>query len=53
MLQRLGRTVEAAQAYDAALAGTDNATERDFLQRPREALNPRFTRWLIRGRRAR
>jgi RNA polymerase sigma-70 factor (ECF subfamily) len=38
LLRRLGRNAEAAQAYDAAIARTDNATERDFLQRSRQAL---------------
>jgi RNA polymerase sigma-70 factor (ECF subfamily) len=38
LLRRLGRNAEAAQAYDAAIARTANATERDFLQRSREAL---------------
>jgi RNA polymerase sigma-70 factor (ECF subfamily) len=35
---RLGRTAEAAQSYDAAIALTENATERAFLQRKRDAL---------------
>jgi RNA polymerase sigma-70 factor, ECF subfamily len=38
LLRRLGRNAEAALAYDAAIAGTDNATERAFLQRNRHAL---------------
>ncbi len=38
LLRRLGRTAEAAQAYEAAIAGTDNAAEREFLQRSRQAL---------------
>ncbi|MBB5158250.1 RNA polymerase sigma factor [Saccharopolyspora phatthalungensis] len=38
LLRRLGRTEEAAGAYDAAIAGTGNAAERDFLQRARQAL---------------
>ena len=33
LLRRLGRTGEAAAAYDEALALTANATERDFLRR--------------------
>jgi RNA polymerase sigma-70 factor (ECF subfamily) len=33
LLRRLGREDEAAQAYDAALARTENAAERDFLRR--------------------
>jgi RNA polymerase sigma-70 factor, ECF subfamily len=36
LLRRLGRGAEAARAYGAAIARTDNATERDFLQRRRE-----------------
>jgi RNA polymerase sigma-70 factor (ECF subfamily) len=31
-LRRLGRTEEAAQAYADAIARTDNARERDFLE---------------------
>jgi RNA polymerase sigma-70 factor (ECF subfamily) len=38
LLRRLGRVAEAALAYDAAIASTDNAVERDFLRRTREAL---------------
>ncbi|PKW17287.1 RNA polymerase sigma factor [Saccharopolyspora spinosa] len=38
LLRRLGRVTEAVQAYNAAIAGTDNAAERDFLQRARQAL---------------
>jgi RNA polymerase sigma-70 factor (ECF subfamily) len=38
LLRRLGRAGEAAAAYDAALAGTANATERDFLRRQRARL---------------
>jgi len=38
LLRRLGRNPEAARAYEAAIAHTDNATERDFLQRSRQAL---------------
>ena len=38
LLRRLGREAEAAQAYEAAIAGTDNAAEREFLQRRRQAL---------------
>jgi predicted RNA polymerase sigma factor len=34
----LGRNTEAAQGYDAAIARTANATERDFLQRRRHSL---------------
>ena len=36
LLRRLGRHPEAALAYDAALARTENAAERDFLQRNRQ-----------------
>jgi RNA polymerase sigma-70 factor, ECF subfamily len=39
LLRRLGRTGEAALAYEAALARTGNAAERRFLQRSREALS--------------
>ena len=38
LLRRLGRNDEAALAYEAALALTENAAERDFLQRSRDAL---------------
>jgi RNA polymerase sigma-70 factor (ECF subfamily) len=38
LLRRLGRAPEAARAYRAAEARTDNAAERDFLRRHREAL---------------
>jgi RNA polymerase sigma-70 factor, ECF subfamily len=38
LLRRLGRRDEAAQAYEAAIAGTGNATERAFLERSRQAL---------------
>ena len=31
LLRRLGRRAEAARAYDAAIARTANAAERDFL----------------------
>ncbi|GAB2998570.1 RNA polymerase sigma factor [Amycolatopsis acidiphila] len=33
LLRRLGRTAEAAEAYEAAIARTDNAAERQFLRR--------------------
>jgi len=39
LLRRLGRNVEAALAYEAAIARTENATERDFLQRRRGLLH--------------
>jgi RNA polymerase sigma-70 factor (ECF subfamily) len=38
LLQRLGRNLEAAAAYDAAIARSENAAERTFLQRKRETL---------------
>jgi RNA polymerase sigma-70 factor, ECF subfamily len=38
LLRRLGRTAEAALAYDAAIARTRNAAERAFLQGNRQAL---------------
>ncbi len=38
LLRRLGRPAEAARAYEAAIAGTDNAAEREFLRRGRQAL---------------
>jgi RNA polymerase sigma-70 factor, ECF subfamily len=40
LLRRLGRTAEAAAEYEAAMAGTQNAAEREFLRRNREALRP-------------
>jgi RNA polymerase sigma-70 factor (ECF subfamily) len=38
LLRRLGRQAEAASAYEAAIARTDNASERAFLQHRRQAL---------------
>lgn len=38
LLRRMGRKDEAALAYEAAIARTDNARERDSLQRSRQAL---------------
>jgi RNA polymerase sigma-70 factor (ECF subfamily) len=38
LLRRLGRATDAVQAYDAAIACTQNTAERDFLQRRRERL---------------
>ncbi|MEU4410895.1 RNA polymerase sigma factor [Streptosporangium sp. NPDC023963] len=38
LLRRLGRTTEAALAYEEAIARTGNAAERDFLRRSRQAL---------------
>ncbi|MER7812780.1 sigma-70 family RNA polymerase sigma factor [Streptomyces sp900116325] len=40
LLRRLGRRAEAASAYDAAIARTDNAAEQEFLRRRRRALPP-------------
>ncbi len=41
LLRRLGRNGEAAQAYTAAIARTENASERSYLERRRYALpNP-------------
>ena len=40
LLRRLGRDGEAAAAYEAAIARTQNAAERDFLERRRRALSP-------------
>jgi RNA polymerase sigma-70 factor (ECF subfamily) len=38
LLRRLGRTAEAAQAYEAALSRTENAAERELLERSRQAV---------------
>jgi RNA polymerase sigma-70 factor (ECF subfamily) len=38
LLRRLGRDAEAARAYEAAIARTENTAEREFLQRSRDAL---------------
>jgi RNA polymerase sigma-70 factor (ECF subfamily) len=38
LLRRLGRNADAALAYEAAIALTANATERDLLQRSRQTL---------------
>ena len=38
LLRRLGRNTEAVLAYDAAIASSENAAERQFLQRRREAV---------------
>jgi RNA polymerase sigma-70 factor (ECF subfamily) len=40
LLRRLGRTPEAAEAYGAAIARTENEAERDFLRGRRRALGP-------------
>ena len=37
LLRRMGRSAEAALAYDAALVRTDNAAEKDLLRRRRVA----------------
>ena len=39
LLRRLGRNAEATLAYEAAMARTDNAAEREFLRRRRLALS--------------
>ncbi|MEO3808283.1 sigma-70 family RNA polymerase sigma factor [Sphaerisporangium sp. B11E5] len=41
LLRRLGHADEAARAYDAAMARTANAAERDFLRRRRDGLTGR------------
>jgi RNA polymerase sigma-70 factor (ECF subfamily) len=41
LLRRLDRNGEAAQAYDAAIALTKNATEQAFLRSRRQALTVR------------
>ena len=38
LLRRLGRNAEASLAYEAAIARTENETERDFLRRSRDSL---------------
>jgi RNA polymerase sigma-70 factor, ECF subfamily len=38
LLRRLGRLVEAAAAYEAAIGRTENAVQRDFLQRQRDRI---------------
>ncbi len=39
LLRRLGRSAEAALAYEAAIALTENATERAFLERSHQSLS--------------
>jgi RNA polymerase sigma-70 factor, ECF subfamily len=39
LLRRLGRTPEAARAYEAAIARTGNAAEREFLERRRREVS--------------
>jgi RNA polymerase sigma-70 factor (ECF subfamily) len=41
LLRRTGRDVEAARAYAAAIARTENAAEREFLERRRDSLSKR------------
>jgi RNA polymerase sigma-70 factor (ECF subfamily) len=38
MLRRLGRTAEAKESYDAAIAATQNSAERAYLIRKRGEL---------------
>ena len=38
LLRRLGRSAEAREAYDAAIAATENAAERAYLSRRRDQL---------------
>jgi RNA polymerase sigma-70 factor, ECF subfamily len=38
LLRRLGRTAEAAAAYEAAIAASQNAAEREFLERTHQAM---------------
>jgi RNA polymerase sigma-70 factor (ECF subfamily) len=38
LLRRAGRRPEAAAAYEAAIARSDNAVERDFLEGSRQSL---------------
>ena len=40
LLRRLGRTAEAAAAYEAAIAPTENVSERTFLERRRRGAHP-------------
>jgi RNA polymerase sigma-70 factor (ECF subfamily) len=39
LLRRLGRDAEASAAYDAAIARTENARQRDFLRRRKEGVD--------------
>jgi RNA polymerase sigma-70 factor, ECF subfamily len=43
LLRRLGRDTEAREAYDAAIAATDNAAERRFLTSARDGAAPAAT----------
>jgi len=38
LLRRLGRKIEASQAYEMAIGRTENTTEREFLERRRQSL---------------
>jgi RNA polymerase sigma-70 factor (ECF subfamily) len=40
LLRRLGRSEEAARAYDAAIERCENAAEREFLRRSRSRAHP-------------
>jgi RNA polymerase sigma-70 factor (ECF subfamily) len=42
LLRRLGRDADAALAYEAAIARTENAAEREFLRRRRQSLADRL-----------
>jgi RNA polymerase sigma-70 factor (ECF subfamily) len=44
LLRRLGHATEAAEAYQAAIARTDNAVERRFLRRQRLSISPEAVR---------
>ncbi len=50
LLRRVGRNDEASLAYAAAIARTDNARERAFLERRRQAPHPVVTRCCLRPR---
>jgi RNA polymerase sigma-70 factor (ECF subfamily) len=43
LLRRLGRNSEAVLAYDGAIALSENAAERDFLERRRRELSDAAT----------
>ena len=47
LLRRLGRNGEAAVAYEAAIARSENATEREFLQRRYEATRERVNKFIV------
>ena len=44
LLRRLGRNAEAAQAYAAAIARTQNAAEQEFLERSLQLITPSCSR---------